>query len=505
MLPASPPPLLLTRLAIDQQRWRLPREADLGVRLLNIPLSRHPDQAGLPYACSALPGRYLADLIDLSTEQPWQGPIAVLSPAWTHTPATLQMLLAEVGELQLSGGWPDAQASWLLLQSASDQALAYVLPPGWHPTPQQLLDLRFLTALDGPLDADLLDAMGIPCQLRRMRLPHQADLPLALPVFPSMQMLAQQTCRAASRMLRSGHRQTWAVITYHAGDVLLGVRAINACGQGIDGLVVHRAYADVARATGTQLPIIEIDGPLPLRGQTTSEFHPLYDDMLYFEQVVRPALPPDSAFIQLRPSRGYVDGEHTLGAQIAYTVGQRGDEARYPRAPILEAPTPALLQACQDQLPRIAGQRVLLHFDGGWPLKVYPPQWQQELIDRLIQAGFQPAVFGAEIDGVPCHQFTDLDGLSTLLQAHDVLIGMDSFPCHYASQQLGIPTICLFGPTRSENLAHAADNYLALEQGLDCSPCSAQHICPRFGGTWCRNFVPPAALVQLVTQCLITP
>lgn len=284
--------------------------------------------------------------------------------------------------------------------------------------------------------------------------------------------------------------------------MLLAVQAIEACGQGIDGIVVHSAYADVAKAAGGKLPITEVRGPLPARGDISSQLHPLNEEILYFEQVVAPAMPQDASFVFLRPSRGYIQAEYTLAAQVAYTVGKRGDELRYPRGFTMEAPDSETIRANRGCLPRVTGRRVLLHFDGGWPLKVYPPEWQRELIDGLRSIGFNPAVLGASFPDVPSHQFTNLAALDTLLSEHDLLIGMDSFPCHYASQRASMPTLCLFASTRMENLAHAAPNYMAAEQGLYCSPCGSREICPRFGGTACLNFVPPATVTELALQCL---
>src|SRR5690606_24540786 len=140
-------------------------------------------------------------------------------------------------------------------------------------------------------------------------------------------------------------------------------------------------------------------------------------------------LPPDSSFLFLRPSRGYIDADYTLAAQLAYTVGNLGDETRYPQGATLVAPNPAELAAAHYPLPVVRGPRVLLHFDGGWPLKVYPSEWQHELVTLLRAAGFQPSVLGSSVQGVPSYQFEGLGSFQTLLQQHDLLIGMDSFPC----------------------------------------------------------------------------
>lgn len=493
-------PLLVVRLAVDGRRWRLPREADLSLRLLNVPLARRLDEPGLPYSCMALPGRYLADLLAHAAQTSWQGPVLILNPTWEPGPDGLRALVAEMAD---RAGEPESDAGWQLLLNQADQLLAYALPAR-APRPDAALQfaLRWLSGADAALDVQLLAGLGIAARVCSVRTRDYAAVPRALPVFPEMQGLPRLAAQARVRQQAVGGAQTLAVVTHHAGDVLLTVRALEACGQGITGIVVHRAYQDVARAVHGRLPIIAVGGPLPARAGLSSPAQPLNEDLRYFERVVQPQLPADSAFVLLRPSRGYIDADTTLAAQIAYAVGARGDEAHYPRGVVIRACDAPSTQAPPPALPVVRGRRVLLHLDGGWPLKVYPPRWRAELLGALQAAGFQVSVLDARLEGAPSHRFSDLAALDALLRDHDLLIGMDSFPCHYASQQLGLPTICLFGPTRSINLAHAAPNYLAAEQGLPCVPCSARQICPHFGGNWCRNFVPPARVAELALNCL---
>lgn len=507
MPPAAPPPLLVLKLAVDDKRWRLPRPADLRLALVNVPLARRPGAPGLPYAFPALPGRYLSDLIALSFDEAWNGPRAVLNPVLEHSSDTLSAVLAEAADMDFGSGAGDT--GWVIFQDYRQRILAYAMPAAWRPAPQMLHELRYLSGHDAVLDAELLGALGISCKVRTLRLPPgpmpEKSYTPALLTFSGMENLALASTRARRDMLRAGRRETLAIVTHHAGDVLLTVKVLEACGQGIDGIVVHRAYGDVARSVGGKLPIIEVDGPLPARGDASSPAHPLNEEILYFEHVVAPALPAATSFVFLRPSRGYIDADYTLAAQLAYTVGQRGDEAGYPTGLNLIAPDADMIRAGKPQLPRVQGRRVLLHFDGGWPLKVYPPEWQRELVDALLQAGFTPSVLGPGISGIPSHRFTNLAALDALLGEHDLLIGMDSFPCHYASQALSLPTICLYASTRMENLAHAAPDYLAAEQGLACSPCGSRSLCPRFGGAACRNFLPPATVVELVQHCMQEP
>lgn len=501
MLPATPVPALVVRLAADGHPWRVPREADLALRLVNVALAYRPGEPGLPYSFVALPGRYFADLVELALGQSWRGPAVILNPGIAGDTEHLHAVLAELADLAF-GSAACTDDAWLVLQEYSGRPLAYAVPPGWRATPKTLLDMRYLSGRDATLDSELLTAMGVRNTLRTIRTAPDTRPLESMPLFQGMEGMAVHAARARRDMLRAGKRHTLAVITHHAGDVLLTTQAIERCGRDIDGIVVHCAYADVARAVGGALPVIEVNGPLPARGDISSPQHPLNEEILYFEQVVAPNLPRDASILFLRPSRGYIEADYTLAAQVAYAVGGRDDTELYPPAFTLEAPDSDTLLAHRASLPQVRGRRVLLHFDGGWPLKVYPPQWQRELIDHLRDAGFEPAVLGASFPDVPSHAFTTLAAFDALLREHDLLIGMDSFPCHYASQRLQLPTVCLFASTRMENLAHAAPAYMATEQGLYCSPCGSREICPRFGGTACLNFVPPATVTELAQLCL---
>ena len=141
MLPATPVPLLVLRLATEHKPWRLPREAGLRLRLINVPVSYGPGEPGLPYAFPALPGRYLADMVELAFQEDWKGPKAILNPALTHHPGTLAAVLAETEDLAFgSASCPDPE--WLLLQDYSERVVAYLIPPAWQPDEATLHELR---------------------------------------------------------------------------------------------------------------------------------------------------------------------------------------------------------------------------------------------------------------------------------------------------------------------------------------------------------------------------
>ncbi|NYT83432.1 hypothetical protein H0A70_18275 [Alcaligenaceae bacterium] len=500
MMRRHPVPVLAVRLDADGRPWRLLPEGIHELRLINAPVARAPGEIGVPYSFTALPGRYLMALLHILQSEHGSEWGLVLNPALDVQPDELSAMRADFWESGVQNA--DSTADVILFLDYDEQILGY----GWSSKVLEVAslpfdDLRFLSGVDAAVDAKLLSKLGFQVQKRMLRTPPRSPRLPALMQFRGMGAISRYSAASRLAMLHAGKNETLAVVTHHAGDVLLAVKAIQYSRTPVTGFVVHEAYADVVRLMAPDLRLIEVKGPLPARGEVTSPAHALNDEILYFERFVLPILPDDVSFLFMRPCRGYMHADYTLASQIAFGLGQSDDELNFPAGALLEAPDPFTQQ--YSSLPQVRGRRILLHFDGGWPLKVYPPEWQRELIDALRSKGFEPSVLGNTFPDVPSHAFTDLAALKSLLQEHDALIGMDSFPCHFASQALKLPTLCLYASTRVENLAHAASDYLALEQGLTCSPCGERYVCPRFGGTACRNFVPPAAVAELMEQCLI--
>jgi len=97
--------------------------------------------------------------------------------------------------------------------------------------------------------------------------------------------------------------------------------------------------------------------------------------------------------------------------------------------------------------------------------------------------------------------FRDYAHFKALLQSHDLLVGMDSFPAHYAAHVCGLPTLCLFANTRPENSnAPGLADYVFLEQGLKCRPCDGVARCPLDGQDRCANFVSPERVAHEVDR-----
>lgn len=532
-------PLLAVRLNARHQAWRIPRTLDSMLELVNMPVAKAPGQPGVPLSFVATPGRYLAEMAHTAAQWHRGQTVALLNPAFDLPPDTLALLMAELEEAHVQdaahGATPYrlAKASQGTIQSINlivdleGHILAYVVPSHQIKTLSEHSALRDLSTLHATLDADLLVAMGFPCTIRRVRTPWNFAAHTGLPSLPGLSSITQHLASARLRSLQSGqHDKTWVVLTHHAGDILLALKAIQQCGRPLQGIIVHNMYADIVRMVMPELPVLTVDGPMQGRGDSASSSHSLNDEVIYFERLVLPLLPKDAGFIFLRSLRGYTEADYTLAAQMAFAIGSTQDTLAFPTGhsvflhPEPEGTTdPAsvidlsdsldVLQHIALPLPRVQGKRVLLHFDGGWPLKVYPAEDQRALIQLLLDEGCQVSVLGAAHhdmpDGVTFHRFTHLDALRELILANDLLIGMDSFPCHFASLYLEVPTICLYASTRQINLAHSAPDYLAISQGLGCTlSCGSRMLCPRFGGTQCRNFIDPTTVAKLFAQCLVT-
>jgi hypothetical protein len=289
-----------------------------------------------------------------------------------------------------------------------------------------------------------------------------------------------------------------AVMPYHAGDLLFFIIAFNHIRPLVFRIVVNKAYEDIVAGNAPALAALPIDLPLLNRDEDFQRGN-VTPDHAYFERFCT-QLPEDSFYGYYRSSRNYNVTKFHLIDHFIFALGGR-----------LRSRTELLVS--QKTVPDVfalmpsAGPRkILLHFDGGWPLKIYGKDQQEQLIDLLCAKGYSVTVLAAtQYDHPKCRitTFKGYEYLVELLRSHHLLVGMDSFPVHYAVHVLGLPTICLFASTRPENSnARPAPNYSSLEKGLRCRPCSAISRCPLYGDLYCRNFVDPGIVVTEVARML---
>lgn len=289
-----------------------------------------------------------------------------------------------------------------------------------------------------------------------------------------------------------------AIMPFHAGDVLFFTIAFNYTNTHISRLAVNSVYKNIVSEICPELNCLTLKTPPPNREPKGNTSRPTPDHV--FLNQVKEQLPLDSFYYFCRQSRNYNLPDFHLIDQFAFALGSSFNSIE---DLLFNRNTPPSPFHPQTQTKE---KRILLHFDGGWPLKVYPSEPQEILTRLLISKGYQVTVLSdtplpnLKCDVVP---FSNLDSFEDLLRSHHLLVGMDSFPCHYAAHILGLPTICLFASTKPSNSnAPPTSIYSHLEQGLKCRPCYATNTCPIYGDNFCRNFVPPEVVVEKVDEIL---
>lgn len=437
----------------------------------------------LPYSAFATPSRYLAEMVRrLSRDDPKQK-LLLFNPWIELGRAEVALVLQQMRH---------ATEGPVIVADRNGIPVAYLLAAN---DVSELRMLTLLSCVDAELDARLL---GILME-RKVTSVRDPVLDIGVAVgngYSSHPMHRRIMCWMAEHALaavvahtRSGKAipPIFAVLPYHAGDILFFALAHRrTLFPFVDGVVVERRFEEVVRAASPSLPYrvlnlerIRSDGEIAWENRQFDAIRAqLRDDLLYY---------------YCRPLRPYDVSEYHLIDQYAFAVGHDG------RSPLVREEG-TVFPVCLDN-------SVLLHFDGGWPLKVYPVAWRRRLIELLVERGCRITTLTNEPDAdFSTHRnvrFTDLGALKSLIEQHSILVGMDSFPCHYAAHVLNVPTICLFASTQPANSdAVESSRYMALEMGLPCRPCGAWSICPRNGSAECGNFVTPEKVAEAIKRVL---
>ena len=150
--------------------------------------------------------------------------------------------------------------------------------------------------------------------------------------------------------------------------------------------------------------------------------------------------------------------------------------------------------------------KVLIHYEGGWPLKTFPINYLNELVKLFFDKGFRITVLSSKINKNKYYnvvKYTNLSDFKTLIASHNLLIGMDSFPVHYGAHAAGIPTICLFGNTKPVNSDSRLSKYYNYVTGdLQCVGCFGFDKCPVNNKITCDNFPKPAKVYETAISML---
>lgn len=280
-----------------------------------------------------------------------------------------------------------------------------------------------------------------------------------------------------------------AFSTHHAGDVLfMSIAAQDAASPYYDEILVHEDYLPITRRIGGRIPFSPLRCEIPFRGDYRKE------DSEHFLDVA-PKLPEDAFYVYCRTTRNYNYTNFHCINHFCFCLG----------LPWRQKPRHSEGSARSEISAAAVPKRILLHFDAGWPLKIYPITYQQQLVEKLLAIGYIVSTLDAKtaIPGAESVRFSTLDAFDDLLAGIDVLVGMDSFPAHYAAITGKSHTIHLFAsthPVHSE--CDSGPSHISLQRGEICCPCFGWDKCFRYGGGECHNFSAPDAVISALQQLL---
>ena len=284
-----------------------------------------------------------------------------------------------------------------------------------------------------------------------------------------------------------------AFFTHHAGDALfMGIAAKQTAQPLFDDLLIHESYYPIVSHTLGKIRFSPVTGPVPFRGDYRKEDCDHFMDMA-------PGLPKGVFHAYCRTTRNYNFTNFHYIDHFRFCLGEPlADEQQLHRGHASE-------DHDADTTRRPGPARILLHFDAGWPLKIYPPALQAELAKLLQENGYHVTVLDAKesLPGVRSRRFDTLEAFDKLLDDIDVLVGMDSFPVHYAAQARRLKTIHLFSSTHPvHSWAGHTSSHRTLHKGATCCPCLGWDNCIRHGGPDCRNFAAPGMVVDELGELL---
>ncbi|HYD82309.1 MAG TPA: hypothetical protein VEC06_21090 [Paucimonas sp.] len=485
------------KIALISERGRLAVEGLAGTdwKLFNFRISTGPISfLNIIDSGFGTPARYLMSLFNRLLKSEFgstASPKLLFNPLFELDHATILIVLERAGR---NAG----QALPTIFCDGDGYPLAYLLPASLTFSDAKYLSL--LSTVDAVLDQTSLNGFfgwktSIECMPKvgvNMAFLHRFQSGPCLDIYRWVARAAVDAMRAHSGIgERKNSRLPFSVIMpHHAGDLLFLSLASQRLDTHFSTVVANRAYAEIVKNNAKGLNILQLElPPLNRDGARIPEWK-------YFEAIQK-MLPCDRLYYYARPTRDYDTSSFHLIDQFAFALGNEyysGDEL--------------LIRSSRSSDARIlaAGEtfNVLLHFDSGWPLKMYPPAYQKELVELLSKHGYRITALDGQHE-LPCPNvaFRSYRDFTELLRTQHILVGMDSFPAHYAAHVSGLPTICLFSSTRPENSnAPRAMHYRHLERGLECRPCRAVEKCPLNGRAACNNFVAPAVVAQEVENML---
>ncbi len=294
-----------------------------------------------------------------------------------------------------------------------------------------------------------------------------------------------------------------AVLPFHAGDILFLCQALQADPLA-SAILVLRDYADIVRDVAPWLEVFEVDAPAPGRDgyQPPNEQVVLVDMIKKARaQAAQKGVRLEGVFHLMRPLRDYARTSYHLRQAAWFALG--GDAEQ-------DADIWPQWRAQPRQLRSTPGrrERVVVHFDGGWSLKSFPYAYRQPLLSLLRDAGFRPTVLGRpdpRLVGCDFEPYSNVAKFRKLLADSAAVIGVDSFPAHYAVHY-GVPTLHLFGSTHPRNSEYPASSLTATLQHIQpCVPCGHPSTCKLDQSDTCRAFSSPHDIVAALLRICPAP
>lgn len=375
--------------------------------------------------------------------------------------------------------------------------------PVFYVLPRQMFDelgrfLLLLSAQDAALDARFLSlVLGRAVECRRLALAALGEPPARGPNgwLNGDRRLHALVLQCAEAIATIEIRYDWKSLPFanfypmHAGDVLfMSVASKMAETNLFSRQVVCSSYLDIPAACGSRLDTLRLRLPWISRDGSVSELTYFVHAMERLGEDARRS----NFFVFSRILRLYFHTPFHLVDHARFALGDSLDRFEQtihfrPTAPEAKCRMPA------------SPLRVLFHLNGGWALKTYPVGYMRQVIATLRSFGVEVTVIDRpdlEEAGARSAVSEDSATLRSLVEAHHIFVGVDSFPHHFARLVLGWPAIGLFGNTKPCNSdARYGGGYRSSDLSLSCNRCGAYDGCPVLGRRDCINYAPPERVV----------
>lgn len=464
------------------------------IELLNFPITKNKDQFknnffALLHSLAATPARYV--------EAATQKASAVLHSAFFLLNPLIELdglqwinLLNKLKELD------PHQCTYI--SSADDFPIGLLVPQRLQATLNESLVLRFLSWVSASLDVLVLETLIQSVHLIftciNLQLSMTTEFLTNARNLSILKLMASHYLQASMNP-QARPKDYIAVIPYHAGDVLFFCIALKESRHPFTAIAVNACYVDIVTRVLPNIKVYKIDVDPIYRGQNKDHESAEHqnDEYFYFLDTVYPKLQKQVAFYYFRPNRDLDVVKFHFIDQWKFSLSNDSfdliSDTIFSQNSIYEMSI---------------NKSILIQFDAGWHLKIYPDQYQRKLVELLKKSGYRITILSDKPKSLAVDEyisFSDLAALEHKVRSHSIFLGMDSFPSHFAYHVVNHPTITLFSSTEPGNASVTSNlTYMALENGLTCRPCRSKDICPVFKTDYCHNFVAPEDLFNSIEK-----